>query len=220
MSKWDTVGIYVFCLCVGSCAGMVATSAWIGEYKRERYSWVEYGRERSAEVARYKAEAARYKEEKQALEEVVHAIFKEVELPEEVLNVVFKVVEPPQEPPKIEKPQGPPKIVKPQVHATGGKRTGEILDGAFTYRNVSFIESAYWYPSCKVTGEITNNSGKFYIAASFNVSVYDEDGTLIDTGLCCISSFKKGHTRSFYTMLAVDVESVASYKIDSSHYRL
>ena len=66
----------------------------------------------------------------------------------------------------------------------------------------------------KVMGEVTNNSGKNYTLANFVVTLYDENGGLIDTGYANVSNLADGETKSFMApILGLSDDQVDKYKM-------
>jgi hypothetical protein len=65
----------------------------------------------------------------------------------------------------------------------------------------------------KVIGEITNSSGKDYEAATFNLSLFNGEGALIEVVPVIMMDFKNGDTKSFETFGKAD-QPVAKFKLD------
>jgi hypothetical protein len=76
----------------------------------------------------------------------------------------------------------------------------------FVHRKVKLSESM---GMVKVTGEMTNHSGKDYLAVGFIISFFDARQGFLGTGDILIDDFSKGETKSFKTY----VENVNYHRI-------
>jgi uncharacterized protein YraI len=92
-----------------------------------------------------------------------------------------------------------------------GKGTAKIK-GGFSYKNVKLTKSM---GMVKVLGEMTNDSGKNFKAASFIITFYDQKGQLLETGDFLINIFSKGQTKPFTAYIEnLIYESIHRYKIE------
>jgi len=67
----------------------------------------------------------------------------------------------------------------------------------------------------KMLGEMTNDSGKNFKAASFIITFYDQKGQLLETGDFLINNFSKGQTKPFTAYIEnLIYESIHRYKIE------
>ncbi|MEX0938207.1 MAG: FxLYD domain-containing protein [Pirellulales bacterium] len=98
----------------------------------------------------------------------------------------------------------PVKVDPTLTHITSG--VGQVGNSDFTFKGVRHKGRGDF------VGEITNNSGKHFQAASFRLSVYNASGEILDTGQLSIVDFAVRQTRSFATF--VDDGPIAYYKID------
>jgi hypothetical protein len=81
----------------------------------------------------------------------------------------------------------------------------------FYYSNVSF-KTGMLGPEC--VGEITNSSGRDYQIANFILSVYDQNGRLLETAYINVSNIDSGVTKSFQAfLLSTSMNEVAKYKV-------
>ena len=80
----------------------------------------------------------------------------------------------------------------------------------FYYKNVS-LQSDQYELGC--IGEIINKSGHNYTLVNFIISVYDDNGKLLDTSFINVSNIKNNETKSFLTYLKVKAEAIKKYKI-------
>jgi hypothetical protein len=67
-----------------------------------------------------------------------------------------------------------------------------------------------------ILGEIINTSGKSYDSVFIEITVYGDNGILLDTGSDGFSNFDKNSRRAFYMSIAVDAKKVKSYKISTT----
>ncbi|HCC07267.1 MAG TPA: hypothetical protein DEP72_03745 [Clostridiales bacterium] len=81
----------------------------------------------------------------------------------------------------------------------------------FIYKNTSFKQSTSIY--AEAIGEMTNTSGKDYDYAFFTLSVYDENGALLETSSINIKNLKNNETKSFSSILQTDKIKIKTYKI-------
>jgi len=87
------------------------------------------------------------------------------------------------------------------------------IKGGFSYKNVKLTKSM---GMLKVMGEMTNDSGKNFKAASFIITFYDQKGQLLETGDFLINNFSKGLTKPFTAYIEnLIYKSIHRYKIDS-----
>lgn len=92
-----------------------------------------------------------------------------------------------------------------------GKGTTKIK-GGFSYKNVKLTKSM---GMVKMLGEMTNDSGKNFKAASFIITFYDQKGQLLETGDILINNFSKGQTKPFTAYMEnLNYESIHRYKIE------
>jgi uncharacterized protein YraI len=92
-----------------------------------------------------------------------------------------------------------------------GKGTTKIKRG-FSYKNMKLTKSM---GMVKMLGEMTNDSGKNFKAASFIITFYDQKGQLLETGDFLINNFSKGQTKPFTAYIEnLIYESVHRYEID------
>jgi len=81
----------------------------------------------------------------------------------------------------------------------------------FVYRNVSLREGPN---GGEFAGEMTNGSGKDYEEVMFVLTLFDEDGELIETSFIEFSSFKNGTTQTFTAPVKdATYEKVHNFKI-------
>jgi small-conductance mechanosensitive channel len=78
--------------------------------------------------------------------------------------------------------------------------------GGFGFGNVSFRDGA-------VIGEITNNRPRAFKIATFQMSVYDVDGSLVDVLAIVLSNIDPGETKGFTTYLEGGLPPGGRYKI-------
>ncbi len=84
----------------------------------------------------------------------------------------------------------------------------------FPYKNVVLNDAGYGSNGIDAIGELTNNSGKNFNAASFVMSLYDKDDRLLGSNYIILNNFTNGQTKTFNTIiLDTDYKSVAKYKI-------
>ncbi len=83
---------------------------------------------------------------------------------------------------------------------------------AFPVKNTRLLGG----PKARVIGEITNNSGRAYKAATFTVRYFDAAGALLGSGTASVADFGTGQTKSFAAPLANKVSpvQVKSYKVE------
>lgn len=95
-------------------------------------------------------------------------------------------------------------------HESG--KAKQKIKGGFSYKNVKLTKSM---GMVKVMGEMTNDSGKNFKAASFIITFYDRKGRLLETGDILINSFSSGQTKPFNAYIEnLNYESVHRYKIE------
>ena len=100
---------------------------------------------------------------------------------------------------------------EPQARKSKGPGAKVKKDRVFVFRKVRLTESM---GMVKVTGEMTNQSGKDYFATGFIISVYDVKGRLLGTGDILIDDFPKGETKSFTTYVEeVSYQRIHRYRI-------
>lgn len=100
---------------------------------------------------------------------------------------------------------------EPQAEKPKWPRTKVKNHGGFVPGNVKLTESM---GMVKVTGEMTNESGKDYFATGFIISLYDVKGRLLGTGDILIDDFPKGETKSFTTYVEeVSYQRIHRYRI-------
>ena len=88
----------------------------------------------------------------------------------------------------------------------------EKIKGGFSYKNVKLTKSM---GMVKMLGEMTNDSGKNFKAASFIITFYDQKGQLLETGDFLINNFSKGQTKPFTAYIEnLIYESIHRYKIE------
>jgi len=88
----------------------------------------------------------------------------------------------------------------------------KAASGKFSYRNLRCKKSSYGNgTSC--LGELRNYSGKNYQFATFDLSAYDENGSLLDVTTIRIMSFRNDTVKTFKENLDVDPAAVSKYKI-------
>jgi len=90
------------------------------------------------------------------------------------------------------------------------KRTQTRIQGGFVPKKVRLTESL---GMVRVTGEMTNHSGKDYFAAGFIISLYDAKDGHLGTGDILIDEFPKGKSKSFTTYIEVSYQRVHRYTI-------
>ena len=101
-----------------------------------------------------------------------------------------------------------PRVTKPKAPRPTNPSTNQNFD----FKNVVLRSE---FGALRVIGEVTNKSGKDYTLANFGVSLYDEDGRLLDTGAAIVSNLANGQTKSFEAMfLGIQSSEVDKYKID------
>jgi len=99
----------------------------------------------------------------------------------------------------------------PESSQESGKGTAKIK-GGFSHKNVKLTKSM---GMVKVLGEMTNDSGKNFKAASFIITFYDQKGQLLETGDFLINNFSKGQTKPFAAYIEnLIYESTHRYKIE------
>ena len=87
----------------------------------------------------------------------------------------------------------------------------EKIKGGFSYKNMKLTKSM---GMVKVIGEMTNDSGKNFKAASFIITFYDQKGQLLETGDFLINNFSKGQMKPFTAYMEnLIYESIHRYKI-------
>ena len=92
------------------------------------------------------------------------------------------------------------------------RKATEKIKGGFSYKNVKLTKTL---SLVNVTGEMTNDSGKHFTAASFIIIFYDRKDRLLETGDIPINNFSKGQTKPFTAYIeTLDHESVHRYKIE------
>jgi len=82
--------------------------------------------------------------------------------------------------------------------------------GRFNYRNLR-CKKSFLGTSC--FGEIDNYSRKSYQVVTFDLSAYDENGSLLDVTKIIMTSFGNDTVKTFKTSLDVDATAVSKYKI-------
>ncbi len=82
----------------------------------------------------------------------------------------------------------------------------------FVSRDIQFKKISRRH--AKVSGKLTNNSGKFLPQAEFMLHAYDEAGNLIKSAAFNIRNFATGSTREFNTSIETDARKIASHKIE------
>ena len=94
-----------------------------------------------------------------------------------------------------------------QAMAKDRKDAGE----GFFFSNTSIKKGPM---GTRCIGEMANESSKDWTLVNFVVSVYDNDGALLETAYINMSNFKKGAKKSFQAFLINStVDQIASYKI-------
>ena len=100
-----------------------------------------------------------------------------------------------------------PQSAPPEHHYGSSDTSGQVANARFSFRNFRYKGDGDFI------GEMVNDSGQPYQAVYFTLSVYDENGGLIDTGAISISNFEAAQTRSF-DVYVEGVPSRFTYKLD------
>lgn len=141
-------------------------------------------------------------EKQQASKE--HTAIKEPEQ-EPPLPPSTKSEPPPIEPPSMIVEQQPDLTEEDSSDTTNRKPAGK----GFFYENVSFksgmINEAF--------GEMTNESRKDYQLVNFTLSLYDNDGKLLEVCYINMSNIFSGDTKSFTAYFDTLISEISSYKI-------
>jgi len=99
-----------------------------------------------------------------------------------------------------------------QKSAQESWKATEKIKGGFSYKNVKLTKTL---SMLRVTGEMANDSGKNFTAASFIITFYDRKDRLLETGDILINNFSKGQTKSFTAYIEnLNYESVHRYRIE------
>jgi hypothetical protein len=99
----------------------------------------------------------------------------------------------------------------PQARKTKSTVTKAKSYGGFVPGKIKLTESL---GMVKVTGEMTNHSGKDYMAAGFIISFFDAKQRLLGTGDILVDDIPEGETRSFTTYVdGVSYSRIRRYRI-------
>ena len=104
--------------------------------------------------------------------------------------------------------------IREEPQARKPKRPGTKLENlaGFVPLKIKIIENM---GMVKVTGEMTNHSGKDYFATGFIISLYDAKGGFLGSGDILIEHFAKGEKKPFTTY----IEGVNYHRIHRYHIR-
>jgi hypothetical protein len=95
---------------------------------------------------------------------------------------------------------------------SGGPAAPAIPGQGFDSKNVIMRSE---FGVLRVVGEVTNKSGRGYSMANLRVTLYDNNGKLIDTGNAIVSNIANGQTKSFEApFVGVTTSQVDKYKIE------
>ena len=86
------------------------------------------------------------------------------------------------------------------------------IQDLFVYENIKMTERSKGR-SMTFSGEVTNRTGVEFSFARFEITLYDANRSILDTGTEFLTSFKPNTTRSFDEWIFVPIEDVRHYSI-------
>jgi hypothetical protein len=187
MSKSTGFIIAALAVCLGLIIGVLITSSDVENFKKEK---------EQAEIALHRSESTK----ERALETQEH-LRNKLDQYEQNRDRLIREKSGSKESSKSEE--------VPESSIVGTR-----IPGGFSYSNVGFWPAEFLSPfKAKVLGEVTNNSGKNYGLALFQVSLYDEENQLIEVCIVRIEPFLLGETKSFVGDLSSDRSLIKRYRI-------
>jgi len=200
MSKTTAISIALLTACLGLVAGVIVMSSQVEASKKEKEEAKAIEKQANETVIYLRRELSKANKIKEKLEQDLVKLRKQLEQcnahkleasTDTTLNESKK------------KENGGTKII-----------------GGFIYRNVRIYRGKNYltgeaddYPAM-IVGEMTNDSGKNYDTATFNVSVYDRKNHLLAVDSIYINNFMHNQTKSFSGIVSCNCSLVSKYKID------